>query len=508
MASQKVDIRVSQENLFKTESSGYNRYSQQSTKPRRKLDIYKTQDLDELIGNGGDEFTIIIYVKDITNIRKKTKNEKLSKRDEDLVLKVYYFVGNIAIHASDEQLDKIHGSEIECWYDYANQRLEQLSTTKKWIQSGAIDKYETFFLGSCNMLIIKIKFLKIAFEKGFYQAFTKFMSALPSTIVACPGVTTNVFLAVNNSLACWLSAYGKGFVAMQKCLKMIQDTGLLTQLIRCSTMKWIDSHDKAVYYCFNMLMRCFVLINKKFKIGKPCGDMIREILSKKDKYKNLNPKVLIYLQNISKLAEITQDSNITKFHECGYCLCKNALMLCSRCKRIHYCSKECQKKHWKIHKPLCKETSMKFLKLIEINYNILKSFLRDNVANILEAVVQVVKKSGIKMSDIVLEVDYLVDEETGIVPALADPPQFFIKDVNGVPDWLNKFEGDLEPFFDLKTSKNRTENLEKDMLLCLARFPSSGILDALPFPFSQFSEFIPEELHMKGSPTYNVNTRT
>ena len=55
---------------------------------------------------------------------------------------------------------------------------------------------------------------------------------------------------------------------------------------------------------------------------------------------------------------------------------------------------------------------MKFLKLIEINYNILKSFLRDNVANILEAVVQVVKKSGIKMSDIVLEVDYLVDEET------------------------------------------------------------------------------------------------
>ncbi len=95
----------------------------------RKFDINKSQDADELIGNGGDEFTTISrYVKEITNIRQKTKNEKLRKRDQHLVLMIYIFVTNIATYASAEQVDKINDSEIECWFDYANQRLEELST--------------------------------------------------------------------------------------------------------------------------------------------------------------------------------------------------------------------------------------------------------------------------------------------------------------------------------------------------------------------------------------------
>ena len=39
-------------------------------------------------------------------------------------------------------------------------------------------------------------------------------------------------------------------------------------------------------------------------------------------------------------------------HQCGTSGCK--ALTCSRCKKVQYCSKECQKKNWKHHKSTCK----------------------------------------------------------------------------------------------------------------------------------------------------------
>lgn len=36
---------------------------------------------------------------------------------------------------------------------------------------------------------------------------------------------------------------------------------------------------------------------------------------------------------------------------------KAAQLLCSRCKAVRYCSRECQKAHWKEHKKVCKAPS-------------------------------------------------------------------------------------------------------------------------------------------------------
>ena len=39
---------------------------------------------------------------------------------------------------------------------------------------------------------------------------------------------------------------------------------------------------------------------------------------------------------------------------CGFCSSKEQTLLkCSRCKTVFYCNKECQRLHWKAHKPLC-----------------------------------------------------------------------------------------------------------------------------------------------------------
>lgn len=43
----------------------------------------------------------------------------------------------------------------------------------------------------------------------------------------------------------------------------------------------------------------------------------------------------------------------TKHHTCATCGNKNARLLCSRCKRLSYCSSECQKTDWKRHKYEC-----------------------------------------------------------------------------------------------------------------------------------------------------------
>ena len=43
-----------------------------------------------------------------------------------------------------------------------------------------------------------------------------------------------------------------------------------------------------------------------------------------------------------------------KENKCSYCKCiKEGLRKCSRCHLVQYCDTNCQKKHWKTHKPLC-----------------------------------------------------------------------------------------------------------------------------------------------------------
>ena len=41
-------------------------------------------------------------------------------------------------------------------------------------------------------------------------------------------------------------------------------------------------------------------------------------------------------------------------NKCSYCKCtKEGLMKCSKCRLVQYCDTNCQKKHWKTHKPFC-----------------------------------------------------------------------------------------------------------------------------------------------------------
>lgn len=47
----------------------------------------------------------------------------------------------------------------------------------------------------------------------------------------------------------------------------------------------------------------------------------------------------------------------------GYCKLKINLKLCSGCKVVKYCSKQCQKKDWINHKSKCRKTIKNFIDL-------------------------------------------------------------------------------------------------------------------------------------------------
>jgi len=61
----------------------------------------------------------------------------------------------------------------------------------------------------------------------------------------------------------------------------------------------------------------------------------------------------------SELGAVKANSARVQLHECGLCKKKETslgeFMNCSRCKSVAYCGRECQKKHWKIHKNNCVE---------------------------------------------------------------------------------------------------------------------------------------------------------
>ena len=44
---------------------------------------------------------------------------------------------------------------------------------------------------------------------------------------------------------------------------------------------------------------------------------------------------------------------------CGHCYKAGAPSLCSKCTKVAYCDKECQKEDWKAHKKICRDASQK-----------------------------------------------------------------------------------------------------------------------------------------------------
>lgn len=84
--------------------------------------------------------------------------------------------------------------------------------------------------------------------------------------------------------------------------------------------------------------------------GKDVEGMTKEPL-----WKNLAPFVtrvaISPLFAVSYLETVIRDESLRR---CFTCRAKGKLLECIACKKVRYCSKECQKRDWENHKPQCK----------------------------------------------------------------------------------------------------------------------------------------------------------
>ena len=157
----------------------------------------------------------------------------------------------------------------------------------------------------------------------------------------------------------------------------------LASLKACEIKFKTDTGMKALEKIFNEYERVFeeVLTEDEKQIYK---DKLSQIVSTYVKKKKLVKTLLKENQNsnhlpvhnqhkfsqdqIDEFNQSIKDGIETALPKCGKCLkpqglkeeCEKdnekvkKLSLCSRCQRISYCSKECQKLHWPLHKLVCK----------------------------------------------------------------------------------------------------------------------------------------------------------
>ena len=59
-----------------------------------------------------------------------------------------------------------------------------------------------------------------------------------------------------------------------------------------------------------------------------------------------------YHNRITNLTTITSNNNTDTTRSTS-----EAFEVCSACRDVHYCNRQCQKLHWKIHKVTCKQQS-------------------------------------------------------------------------------------------------------------------------------------------------------
>ena len=352
-------------------------------------------------------------------------------------------------------LDK---SEWTFWFNHVITELGKLQTSPRWKQDGEVDFHNTWMLRMCNNILNQSHKLKLS-ERSF-QVPDEFFYALASCLDALsPRLPSSD--CVPNFVNCvtWLAMDSEGTI-----WNVIERSGLLVHIIRCSTIPLNDETFTTVYY---LLTRQLSLIKKKFKPGQPCRDIVQKILAREGGYSNPDPRVLNFLQTISQLADRTnQDLPLYRPKRlCSFCkttLPENLILSCGRYHMVSYCSKECQRNDWRDHKPSCREGSGLRNKNYELYATMACKFLTDHQDEIKEKIKKTMNETGHEIDELVLDLDLSADDY-GIVPILLN--QFEILSVDKLLQ--TRSPGQLPE--DLK-SMTRDLN-EANRFLCLYHSP-------------------------------------
>mmetsp|Transcript_28874 Transcript_28874/g.32381 ORF Transcript_28874/g.32381 Transcript_28874/m.32381 type:complete len:571 (+) Transcript_28874:28-1740(+) len=434
---------------------------------------------------------------EIRKKEKKNRGRRLTPQEKQLLEVTYLVAEGLAESSAPEIFATIPKEEIECWMDHVIEQIAEKTKDPRWIKTGILERHDLFIISPCIPLFMHAVPVKLAFDKGFFEVLGKFVASRKAPLLPCTDIAGSITMLVSNAI-CSIFFDEKISSNLEKSFKKLEACGMLAQYIRCST---IDDPELigniGVLKVYDELIKCSVLIKKKFAPGQPCGEVVSSILNGK-KYSMKNIELIKRLKTIASFAEIMQpqkelthkDGDLTLNRICRYCdksdpsqEFQNSLKACSKCKSTYYCSKECQVADWKKHKKNCRSNTKASNKAFDATQNAPINFAQKNYAAIVKRLVKVIDESGFKKSELLLELDFTPSND-GIAPTLKDPPEFKISESRGYfegsrpnePDWFYKGE-DMKIYREniksvvaaVKDTFNRITNIH---VLCLVRHPS------------------------------------
>ena len=99
-------------------------------------------------------------------------------------------------------------------------------------------------------------------------------------------------------------------------------------------------------------------------------------------------------------------------------------MKCGRCEQCYYCSNNCQKADWNLHKQECQpitEATKARNRKTDIAWDSFENFLQMHYACLMPEMVEVCDRTGVSIDEMVCEIEFMANED-GVIPALQAPP--------------------------------------------------------------------------------------
>jgi hypothetical protein len=391
---------------------------------------------------------------------------RLGKITDDELLVYYTVFQKVAKYCSPEAFQThLTPKQLDCLIGHLVENFQQIARDPTWIQAGEMKRHHQRLLVIPVTYFMHQNFVKRVLVSAFFPAFAEIFAALQSPVLCKVHqyVIDNMLLTVYN-LFCNKDDFKNNMQLLEATgvddMQLLEATGVLGQFIRLCAFT-DHEYQSAVVWVLGLVSQCTVLLEKKFKSGKACGDILNSSLSGEDGYSGKrNEAVLSQLLNLQKLATMAEKKDFPSGNGavCGNCnkglTSDDTFFRCARCVDADYCSKECQKADWKCHKKYCTliddkglqkaqfKANEAQLKANENNNRIFMSWVITHCRMITDQMENATKKESVNMQDLMIEVDFCLED--GMPLALKDPPEFkigvtrnYLEGKSPLPNWFN-----------------------------------------------------------------------
>jgi hypothetical protein len=241
----------------------------------------------------------------------KSSSKSVKAAEKNQLTQIYFTIDSFAKYGYQEIFLTIPEAEIQLWFQHVIPQLAILQQDPAWMKHGKLEQYQSFLLIPNSSLMMHEVPAKTAFETGFFQAVADLLAIHKPPALPCQDIAETICLICGNLFITLTLAQPSPWCC-DMFFKKLETTGLLVQLLRCSTMPLPGGPNRpgdipCLMKMYEDLSKSASVVKKYFKKGDPCGDTLRAILDGRDGWRK-GPKrrtrVLNYFTHISSLANL------------------------------------------------------------------------------------------------------------------------------------------------------------------------------------------------------------